>query len=91
MTQKSILYRQVNMLCAERGISLAQLAKELGTTPQNLYIRLDREKMTYAEMSKIAEKLGCTFSYNFQPLNQQNKFVRVPSLTIYIIRKDGTF
>lgn len=70
MTQKSILYRQVNMLCAERGISLAQLAKELGTTPQNLYIRLDREKMTYAEMSKIAEKLGCTFSYNFQPLNQ---------------------
>ena len=70
MTQKSILYRQVNMLCAERGISLAQLAKELGTTPQNLYIGLDREKMTYAEMSKIAEKLGCTFSYNFQPLNQ---------------------
>lgn len=69
-TQKSVLYRQINMLCAERGITLAQLAKLIGVTPQNLYGRLERERLTYSELSKIAEVLGCTFSYNFQPLNQ---------------------
>lgn len=69
-TQKSVLYRQINMLCAERGITLAQLAKMIDVTPQNLYGRLERERLTYSELSKIAEVLGCTFSYNFQPLNQ---------------------
>ena len=69
-TQKSVLYRQINMLCAERGITLAQLAKMIGVTPQNLYGRLERERLTYSELSRIAEVLGCTFSYNFQPLNQ---------------------
>lgn len=69
-TQKSVLYRQINMLCAERGITLAQLAKMIGVTPQNLYGRLERERLTYSELSKIAAVLGCTFSYNFQPLNQ---------------------
>lgn len=70
MTQKSMLYRQINALCAERGITLAQLAKKLEMTPQNLYARLDRERLTYNELSKIAEVLECTFAYNFQPLNQ---------------------
>lgn len=69
-TQKSVLYRQINALCAERGITLAQLAKMIGVTPQNLYGRLERERLTYKELSKIAEVLGCTFAYNFQPLNQ---------------------
>ena len=69
-TQKSVLYRQINMLCAERGITLAQLAKMLGVTPQNLYGRLERERLTYSELSKIAEVLHCSFRYDFQPLNQ---------------------
>lgn len=69
-TQKSMLYRQINALCAERGITLAQLAKRLGMTPQNLYGRLERERLTYSELSRIAEILQCSFSYNFQPLNQ---------------------
>lgn len=69
-TQKSVLYRQINMLCAERGITLAQLAKMLGVTPQNLYGRLERERLTYSELSKIAEVLQCSFRYDFQPLNQ---------------------
>lgn len=70
MTQKSMLYRQINALCAERGITLAQLAKKLEMTPQNLYARLDRERLTYNELSKIAEVLQCSFRYDFQPLNQ---------------------
>lgn len=69
-TQKSVLYRQINMLCAERGITLAQLAKMIGVTPQNLYGRLERERLTYSELSKIAEVLQCSFRYDFQPLNQ---------------------
>lgn len=69
-TQKSMLYRQINALCAERGITLAQLAKKLGMTPQNLYGRLERERLTYSELSKIAEILQCSFRYDFQPLNQ---------------------
>lgn len=69
-TQKSMLYRQINALCAERGITLAQLAKKLGMTPQNLYGRLERERLTYSELSRIAEILQCSFRYDFQPLNQ---------------------
>lgn len=69
-TQKSMLYRQINALCAERGITLAQLAKRLGMTPQNLYGRLERERLTYSELSRIAEILQCSFRYDFQPLNQ---------------------
>lgn len=78
MTEKSILYRQINTLCAQRGVSLAYVAKELKITPQNLYIRLNRGKMTYEEISAIAGILGYDFRYDFQPKQSQN-FVQAPA------------
>lgn len=43
-------------------------------TPQNLYARLDRERLTYAELTRIAAALDCTFSYNFQPVSKDVKW-----------------
>lgn len=65
MLEKRMLYRQINSLCSWRGITLAKLTKKLDMTLQNLYARLDRECLTYAELTRIAAVLDCTFSYDF--------------------------
>lgn len=71
---KSVLYKQIDMLCIQSDTSIAKLAQKLGTTPQNLYTRLQRGKMTYEEIEAIANALGYSFSYNFQLIQKQTNF-----------------
>lgn len=56
---------QIKILCIRKNISLAELARRLGTTPQNLNAKLKRESFTVAELEKIANVLGVTFERNF--------------------------
>ena len=42
---KSTLYKQIDMLCVQSDTTIAKLAQKLGTTPQNLYTRLQRGKI----------------------------------------------
>lgn len=44
---------------------MAELARRLGTTPQNLNAKLKRESFTVAELEKIANVSGVTFERNF--------------------------
>ncbi len=68
--EKSVLYKTISKLCIDRNITVAQLAISLGMTPQGMYRRLQTGKFSYEELQSIAEKLGCTFAYNFAPNNE---------------------
>ncbi len=56
---------QVKVLCVRQKISLAELARRLGTTPQNFNAKLKRESFTVAELEDIAAAVGVTFERNF--------------------------
>lgn len=52
-------------MCVRQKISLAELARQLGTTPQNFNAKLKRESFMVAELEDIAEAVGVTFERNF--------------------------
>ncbi len=56
---------QIKVLCVRKKISLAELARRLGTTPQNFNAKLKRESFTVAELESIAAAVGVTFERNF--------------------------
>lgn len=66
-SQKSALYKIISKLCIDNNTTIAQLAIALNTTPQHFYRRLQKEKFSYAELQAIADRLNCTFSYQFTP------------------------
>ena len=47
----------IRELCEERNISLAELCRRIGQTPQNFNKKLKRNKVSSEEMSVIAEVL----------------------------------
>lgn len=52
-------------LCAEVGISLSELARRLGQTPQNFNKKLKRETISTKELIEIANVLGIRFEQSF--------------------------
>lgn len=56
---------QIKILCVRQKMSLAELARRLGTTPQNFNAKLKRESFTVAELESIANAAGVTFERNF--------------------------
>lgn len=56
---------QIRMLCGRLNISVAELARRTGQSPQNFNSKLKRESFTMAELDKIAEVTGTTFERNF--------------------------
>lgn len=56
---------QIKVLCVRKNMSLAELARRLGTTPQNFNAKLKRESFTVLELEKIADVAGVTFERNF--------------------------
>lgn len=52
-------------LCAEVGISLSELARRLGQTPQNFNKKLKRETISTKELIEIANVLGIGFEQSF--------------------------
>lgn len=65
IAEQMTISEQVNVLCVRQKISLAELARRLGTTPQNFNAKLKRESFTVAELEDIAEAVGVTFERNF--------------------------
>lgn len=55
----------VKKLCEEQNISIAELARRIGQSKQNLYKKLQRETLTLTELKEIAEVLGVTFEQSF--------------------------
>ena len=48
----------VRELCVKQNISLAELCRRIGQTPQNFNKKLQRGTVSFEEMMKIAEALG---------------------------------
>lgn len=59
------LSQQIKVLCARMNISLAELARLTGQSPQNLHSKLKRESFTIKDLEVIAEVLGVKFERHF--------------------------
>lgn len=56
---------QIKVMCVRRKISLAELARRLGKTPQTFNSKMKRESFTIAELDQIAYVVGITFERHF--------------------------
>ena len=60
--QTSDLIRE---LCAKKNISVSELARRIGQSPQNFGKKLKRETVTLDEMKAIAEVMGVSYESAF--------------------------
>lgn len=56
---------QIKVLCVRSNISVSELARRVGTTPQNFNAKLKRETFTIAELEKIAVVTDSFFERKF--------------------------
>lgn len=56
---------QIKILCVRTNISVSELARRIGTSPQNLNAKLRRETFTIADLDQIAKVTGSTFERKF--------------------------
>ena len=49
---------QIRILCSRAGLSLADLARATGQSPQNLSNKVRRDRFTVHELQAIAQALG---------------------------------
>lgn len=59
------LAEQIKILCVRRGISVAELARRIGQSPQNFSSKLKRKKLSVQDMEDIAKAVECTYEYCF--------------------------
>ena len=55
----------IKNLCKEKGISVAELARRIGQTPQNFNKKLKRETVSAEELMEIAEVLRVVFEQSY--------------------------
>lgn len=58
--------QKINMALARSGISQAELARRLNTTPSNLNQKIKRETLKLSELEQIANVIGCRWIAQFQ-------------------------
>lgn len=58
--------QKVAMALSYKGISLSELARQLGTSPQNLSQKIKRNTLTKEELEKIANVLGAVWKAEFE-------------------------
>lgn len=56
---------QIKVLCVRNNISVSELARRLGTSPQNFNGKMRRESFSIFDMERIAEVTGTTFKREF--------------------------
>ena len=71
------LETQIKMMCAAAGISLAELARRTGDTPQKLNQRLKTGKMQSVldMLGDMAAAAGFQFVYEFREIGEDEKKV----------------
>ena len=55
----------IKELCEQMNISVSELARRIGQTPQNFNKKLKRETVTLDELKDIADVLGVKFEQSF--------------------------
>lgn len=56
---------QIKVLCIRRNISVAELARRLGKSPQSFNSKLKRESFTVKDLEEIAVVTGTEFKRNY--------------------------
>ena len=56
---------QIKVLCVRSNISVSELARRMGTTPQNFNAKLKRETFTVADLEQIADVTDSSFEKKF--------------------------
>ena len=56
---------QIKILCVRQNISVAELARRLGKSPQSFNSKMKRESFTIDELNKIVEVTGVKFERSF--------------------------
>ncbi len=56
---------QIKVLCVRSDISVAELSRRIGTTPQNFSGKMKRESFTIAELESIAKAVNSSFERKF--------------------------
>ena len=57
--------QKIKMALSYSGVSQAELARRMGTTPSNLNQKVKRNTLTKEEMEQIASALGSTWRAEF--------------------------
>ena len=55
----------IKALCKDQNVSIAELARRIGQSRQNLTKKLQRETLTLEEIKQIANALGARFEQSF--------------------------
>lgn len=55
----------IKTLCKQQNISIAELARRIGQSRQNLYKKLQRDTLTIDELKQIANALEVKFEQSF--------------------------
>ena len=63
---------QIRILCVRKQISVAELSRRLGSSPQNFNSKLKRDRITVYEMMNIADVLNISYHQYFQLENGEN-------------------
>lgn len=58
--------QKIKMALAYRGISEAELARALGTSPQAFNQRMKTGRFSSEDMEKIAEAIGAAYFFGFE-------------------------
>ena len=56
---------KIKITMGRRGISITDLAKKLGQSPQNMSNKMSRDNFSEKELKEIASALDCTFNVVF--------------------------
>lgn len=63
---------QIKILCVRSNISVSELARRVGTSPQNFNAKLKRESFTISDLEQIAEATDSSFERRFVLNNGEN-------------------
>lgn len=56
---------QIKILCVKLGISVSELARCCGSSPQAFFQKMKREGFTPADLKDVAAAVGCGFESAF--------------------------
>jgi len=56
---------QIKVLCVRMEISISELARRIGQSPQNFNAKLKRGTITEKELKKIADSMNITYEQSF--------------------------
>lgn len=63
---------QIKVLCVRSNISVSELARRVGTSPQNFNAKLKRESFTISDLEQIADATDSSFERKFVLNNGEN-------------------